>query len=421
MNWRISSALALGLALAPLAGTVEAQAYGRLVLTLEDEQGAPVADARVTVTCSELPAFTLEAKSNKKGRVTLPFADATRTYTLRIEADGFAPVDSNFKPEIRKSLQRNVVLQELGAGVAAGGGVGGELVLSAADRTFNEGVEALRADDLDTGKAKFLEVLKNNPSYAAAHSALAGVYLAQGDAAAALASAKTLFELEPKNPRAFRLLYEANRALGHEAEAAEALEAMKQLDRSGDIATLIYNEGVDAVAVGDLSAAKRRFQEALEMQPGLAPALQALAILHIDEQAWSEAAPLAEQLLAADPDNLKAKRMLYDAYSALGDEAKAKEALTRLAAADPATLSRQFYQHGVQLFNNNKLAEAAAQFETAAEVDPSFGKVHYHLGLCYVNLGDKPRAREHLAKFLEMTPEDPDAEAARGMLDYLDG
>lgn len=422
MNRKISLALILFLALTPLAATLEAQAYGRLVLTLKNNDGEALEGAQVVVTCPEIPAFKLEQKTNRKGMTTLAFGDATKSYVLRIELEGYAPIDTPFKPQIRTSLKRELVMQKLGAGSAPGSGApAGELVLSAADRTFNAGMEALQADDLEGGKARFLEVLKNNPSYASAHSALAGVYLAQGEPEAALASAQKLRELEPENPRAFRLLYEAHKALGNESEATKALAAMKQLDRSGDTATLIYNEGVDSLKVGDSAAAKMRFQEALELQPDFAPVLQALAILHMNEKAYAEALPLAERLIVAAPENIRAKRILYDAHKALGNEAEAEGALAQLAKVDPVTLSREFYKNGVELFNAGQLAEAADQFETAAKVDPSFGKVHYHLGLCYVNGNEKELARQHLEKFLEMSPDDPDAEAARGMLGYLDG
>ena len=98
MNRKTPAALLLFLALAPATATLEAQAYGRLVLTLKDAQGAALAGVQVVVTCPEQPSFRLEEKSNRKGMVTLAFGDATRDYILRVEHPGYAPIETDFKP-----------------------------------------------------------------------------------------------------------------------------------------------------------------------------------------------------------------------------------------------------------------------------------------------------------------------------------
>ncbi len=41
------------------------------------------------------------------------------------------------------------------------------------------------------------------------------------------------------------------------------------------------------------------------------------------------------------------------------------------------------------------------------------------LGLCYVGEDNKEKAKEHLGKFLELAPNDPDAGTAQEMLKYL--
>jgi cytochrome c-type biogenesis protein CcmH/NrfG len=52
--------------------------------------------------------------------------------------------------------------------------------------------------------------------------------------------------------------------------------------------------------------------------------------------------------------------------------------------------------------------------------NPGSARAHYMLGLCYVNAGDMPRAKEHLEAFLKLAPpNDPDAETARQMLEEL--
>ena len=75
---------------------------------------------------------------------------------------------------------------------------------------------------------------------------------------------------------------------------------------------------------------------------------------------------------------------------------------------------------GVALFNASKATEAIQVFERALKVDPTLAKTHYMLGLSYANSGDTAKAREHLAKFLEMAPNDENAATAKEMLTYLE-
>ena len=53
--------------------------------------------------------------------------------------------------------------------------------------------------------------------------------------------------------------------------------------------------------------------------------------------------------------------------------------------------------------------------EKALAIDPTQARAHYLLGICY-SMDDKAKAREHLNKFIEMAPNDPDAAAAKEML-----
>ena len=58
-------------------------------------------------------------------------------------------------------------------------------------------------------------------------------------------------------------------------------------------------------------------------------------------------------------------------------------------------------------------------FERILSIDDSHAKVHYFLGLIAVNDGNNAKAKEHLAKFVELDPEDPDAGTAKEMISYL--
>ncbi len=412
------------LALLLTALTVEslpAQNFGRLLMVVKDAQGKPVPGVTVSATCDELPKFNIQKLTDKKGKATLAFGDATKTYNVKVEYEGYPPIEMPFKPEIRKSITQEVSL--VAASDAEGGQTAkqGTIIYTPAERIFNEGVEAARGGDYEAARAKFLAALGKNPDFALAHSALGGLHAELGEHDSAIASAQRLLELEPDNPRGYRILYDVYTALGKKDLAKKALANMVSADDTGDAAILLYNEGVAALEVGDAETAKRRFREALDVNPELTPALSALAVTLMKEESFEEAAQTAERLLVVEPDNLKAKGLAYDAYKAMGNSEGEAMAFQRLAGADPTAIGRTMYDRGVQLFGAGSINEALDSLEKALAADPSLSKAHYFLGLCFANRGDEAGAREHLERFVEMAPDDPDAAGAAEMAKALSG
>lgn len=415
---QVTCCLALGLV---GAGASSAQSFGRLQLQINDEQGKPLEGVKVTVTTKQLESYLDEGVTNKKGSVTIAFGDTTKVYDLALELDGYRRLDTTFKPEFRSTRRVELVLQPASAVRESAGVVEGEVQFTAAEKVFNSGVELLRAGELEGAEAKFLEALDRDSDLAGAHSALGGVYLELQKHEMAIAAARRLLELEPESSRGFRILYEAHRGLGNQAEADRALAKLTELDRSGEVGAMVYNEGVAALRLGDRAMAKKRFRDALAVKPELGAALSALAILYMQEESWSEAAGLGERLLELDPGSVKAKQLVYDAYSALDDTEKAAAAFEVLAAADPHALAAKLYEQAIASFNQGDLAAAIDGFGGALAVDPSLISAHYHLGLCHASRGDNAKARQHLERYIELEPKTASADVATAaeMLQYL--
>ena len=175
-------------------------------------------------------------------------------------------------------------------------------------------------------------------------------------------------EKEPDNPRALRIVYEANRKLGNQGEADKALKAL-QSQKGADVATLLYNEGAEALKLGDLDSAQKRFEEALEAKPDLHQATEALMVVYGRKNDWANAVAQAEKVLANDPQNLRALRIRHDGYTRLGDKAKEKEAFDALAKADPDALAGALLDSGINKFNANDTAGAIADLDQVVQID----------------------------------------------------
>ena len=418
----LSLALFLALFLAGY-GIADAQAYGRVTVVVTSEQGAALEGVEVVVTCDKLPRFREELVTNKKGKAVVSFTDATKVYNFSFTYADHQPAKMTIKPRIRQTLTREVILSEGQVVTTQEGGTERRVRYSPAERVFNEGVEALKAGDMATAKGKFLEAVGKNDQMAAAHSALAGVYLEEKDYPSAVASANRLLAIEPANTRGFRMLYDAHKGLGNQDQADKALKKLTESAKGdSDAIAMVYNEGVQAVKVGDFTSAKARFLEAVELDPNLKEAIGALAVIFIKEENYQKAVEYAERHLALVTEGAAYKRSLrirWDSYRELGDADKTQMAYETLVAADPQVLAVELYNKGIELFHNGDSAAAIAEFEQVLAIDPENAKAHYHLGVSHVGTGNNDAAKQHLQKFIEMAPEDPDASTAKDMLAYL--
>ena len=401
------------------SGSVEAQAYGRVTVLVKSDKGEPLPGVKVTVTSDQLERFREESETNKKGKAIFSFTDATKVYQFHFAYQDYQPANMPIKPEIRGSITREVILSEGQVVTAKEGGEETRTIYSPAERVFNEGVLALQGGDMATAKGKFVEALSKNSKMALAHSALAGVYLEEGNHQEALTSVNAFLEAEPDNPRGLRMLYEAHKGLGNKDQADDALSRLTKLDKGGDTAAMVYNEGVAAIKVGDYASAKRSFVAALEIEPNLEAAIGAMAVIYFQEKNFQEAATMAERHLLIKPESNRSLRIRWDAYRELGDEEKTKLALADLAAADPTVLIAEFYNKGNELFDTGDIPAAKQQFESILGIDADHPRAHYRLGVCHASAQENADAKEHLQKFIELAPDDPEAQVAKEMIGYL--
>lgn len=411
--------LALLLLLVP-ATAVLAVGQGRLQAVVVDENGEPIPGVEVRIFNDEI-AYEKTLTTNKKGAFTLLVIDATRIYTMQFTKEGYRPTQQDVKLEpgtvTREEfevLSRNAApAQPSAEDVRAAEG------RNKAVKAFNEGVALAQQGDDAAAKVKFLEASAIDPQMSQPYSALTGIYMDEKSYAEAVEAANQLLALDPENPRALQTLYDAYIEMGEAAKAQEALDRLSSLEGGGaDAAVRIFNQGAEAIRVGDVDTALERFEKAAELDPELAPAHAALAGLYLDRGDNEKSVQAAETALSLDPDMSNVQRYRYEAYRRMGQEEKAKEVFAELAEADPQGLAQTLYENGREAFNAGNTAVAQTAFEQALQADPNYARAHYMLGLVYVNQGDGAKAKQHLEKFIELAPDDPEVATARQMIEY---
>lgn len=122
-------------------------------------------------------------------------------------------------------------------------------------------------------------------------------------------------------------------------------------------------------------------------------------------------------LLKGDPNNAKGVVGIAKTELARGHTEAAVSALTR-AADNAAGVSREIYDNlGEIAYNGNNLDEAVKWYKKASDLDPSWGKPWYRLGLCAQKQGDTANATAYFKKVLAVDPVSIEAAMAKATLD----
>ena len=412
-------AMAICLALA-LVATAHAVGEGRIIGTVLNPEGKPIPDIKITLTRPGTN-FKMDRVTDKNGKFTLLILDATQEYVLQMEKSGYDPYQETVKPKPGDVLRLTYTLTETKPQAATGPSEAEVKKLegeNAAVAAFNEGVTTLQSNNLAGAEAKFREATTLNPSLAPAFGALAEVLSEQKKHAEALATAERYLELEPGAVRGLRVRFDATRALGDKAKLGPALDALVAGDKSRETAVRIYNLGAETSRAGDRDGAVAYFKRAIEVDPTLDQAYTAMGQVLVVKKSFKEAAQAVEPVLARNPKNLEALTIRYEALKAAGDKAGATAAQEAMKAAQASMNPEDLFKQGVALYNANNMVDAVEAFSMALTVNPKHAKSHYMLGLAYAGT-DAAKAKEHLTKFLELAPNDPDAAQAKEMLSYL--
>lgn len=422
----IAAAMLVTASAAIFAGT-----EGRVAGTVVDSEGNPIVGAEVMVRAIGYD-FETTRTTNKKGRFTLLVMDATKDYNLRIEAEGFAPIEEPFDPPLGDTMRKTWTMSP---GSGGSGGSGGSAAMAptqgaamgpaeadirgAAGRKYAQGLEAFQGNDLETARAAFEEVIELAPDLAEAHTALALVLVRQEAYEEALAEAEKILELRPDDIVGMKIQYESYRGLGNLEMEEALLDKLIVASPDEDLARLVFNSGVQKIQNGDLAGGAVRLEQVRDMTPGLMPVYSALARVYFDLGRLDDSIAMAQKYLETEPNAGDVLGVLYLAYDKKGMTAEAEQTFDLLKGADSQHIARVMLEMGVNNFNAGNMSQAKDLFERVIEIEPDHAKAHYHLGLCLVSMGDTAAGKEMLSRFVELAPQDPDAAIAQEMISTL--
>ncbi len=165
-----------------------------------------------------------------------------------------------------------------------------------------------------------------------------------------------------------------------------------------DPAVTAYNEGATLANEGKDAEAIAKMEQAVTLKPELVAGLSALAKLYLRAKDYPKAIDRANKVLAIDAEDVDMHAVLYEAYTATGDKAKAEESKKKMPV-NPRVL----FNDAAKLINAQKDKEAEPLLKQAIAADDKFASAYYELGMIYVRTGNSADAKANLQKFLGLT------------------
>lgn len=186
-----------------------------------------------------------------------------------------------------------------------------------------------------------------------------------------------------------------------------------------EVVETLLNEGNESFGQKKYEEALSKFKEILEKVPELYQINQNIGNCYYEMGDYDSAILFYKSVLEKEPENRDVLISLGNVYLEKGELEKGMEFFNKLSDEDiasPITL----YNIGTLLFNKGKLGASAEYHERAASLDPNMADAYYQLGLCYLNMNEKEKAKQNFLKFIEINPDSDKAEQAKTFLKYLE-
>jgi tetratricopeptide (TPR) repeat protein len=223
-----------------------------------------------------------------------------------------------------------------------------------------------------------------------------------------------------------------------EKEKKERLERFSKDKAVNDA----YNAGMQAVEAKQYDVAVDSFRKAADANTNAANTSVILA--HLAEATTSLAATKTgadhdaalqqaidawAKVIAVAPNEAGYHNNYALAMARAGKLSDAGVELQKAATIDPAGGGKYYFNLGALLVNVGKNEEATDSFKKAIELTPDYAEAYFQYGNCLMAKAQlspdgktipPPGAREAYEKYIQLTPNGPNAVGAKGMLDFID-
>jgi len=177
-------------------------------------------------------------------------------------------------------------------------------------------------------------------------------------------------------------------------------------------------KAAELMGQGKYAEARASYEGVLKKYPNAYRLEPFIARTYYLEKNYDEAIKHLKIAIEKDPSDVSTKLLLGNILMDTGrmDEGRVLlDSVDDSAVKDPAI----FVNIGISLMNQNKADTALPYFEKAVRNFPDKGDGYYYRALIRLQKGDTEGTKADLKKFLELSPNAPEAAAARKALEQL--
>ena len=236
-----------------------------------------------------------------------------------------------------------------------------------------------------------------------ARARLGQVRFASGDTEHAVRDLEAASAMDGEKPRTDLMLI---LSLVRRKEYDKALAAVGALDKKQPGSPLVYNlKGVIYLGKQDIATARKNFDKALGAQPGYIPALHNLARLDLIDKKPEAARKRFEDILQKEPGNEQALLELADLVKKTGGDTREAESLLKMAVtANPKSVTAReaLVNYYAQKRDGKQALQIAEEASAALPDDPRLLEM---LGVVQQAAGETTRARDTFGKLVALQPQ----------------
>jgi tetratricopeptide (TPR) repeat protein len=260
------------------------------------------------------------------------------------------------------------------------------------------------------------KAIQLDPNNADLHNNLGSVYMEMGK----VAEGKTEFQ----------------KATDLSPEAAKSQKQLTGLKAMFDQATVLYNQQhfTQAAAMYEqaLPLAKEKNVPIVLARLGDTYEKAAVQEQSVDArtQDQQKAIDYYQKAIQATPDDPSLHNNLGSVYAGMGKVADAQAEFQKAAELNPAGASGYYYNLGVVMVNQGKMDEAATSLKKATDLDPNNANAFYWYGMALLGKAEYksdgtvvavPGTMEAFKHYLKLQPNGQWAQAAQASLDTIQG
>jgi len=215
-------------------------------------------------------------------------------------------------------------------------------------------------------------------------------------------------------------------------------ERQQQLAKNKEL-NAAFNEGMEALKTKNFEVAVQGFAKASELDPkqhvvwgNMAEAYMGLAGTKTgaeQEAAFTKAMEAYGKAIELNPGDAAYHNNYALALARQKKFAEAQAELEKAAQLNPPGAGQYYYNLGAVLVNTGQIEPAGEAFKKAIEADPNYANAQYQYGVYLVSkatttpdgkIVPPPGTKEAFEKYLQLDPSGPFADAAKGMLSSME-